>query len=47
MYEDCVKKFWGMCTKKELKRWVWDLSKPEVRKQLIDMGFIAKVRAKP
>lgn len=46
-YEECTKKFLGICTKYELKRWAWDLSKPEVRKQLIDMGFVAKVRAKP
>ncbi len=46
-YEVCIKKFIGICTKKEMKREYYDLTNPEVRKTLIDAGFIAVVRDKP
>jgi hypothetical protein len=45
-YKVCVKKFLGICTKHEMKRDVYDLSNPEVRRQLIDMSFACKVREK-
>lgn len=40
-HERCVKKFLGICTKKEWQVDVYDLTDPTVRKQLIDMGFTA------
>lgn len=40
-YEICVKKFLGICTKKAWHVDVYDLTDPEVRKQLIDVGFTA------
>lgn len=45
-YEDCVRKFVGICTKREMKKLVLDLTKREVRKELIDKGFVVKVREK-
>jgi hypothetical protein len=42
-YQVCSKSFLGICTKKERKKDLYDLTKPEVRKQLIDMGFLARV----
>jgi hypothetical protein len=30
-----------------MKKDIYDLTKPDVRKQLIDIGFVAKVREKP
>jgi hypothetical protein len=42
-YEVCAKKFLGICVKKEIKRDLYDLNDPAVRKQLIDMGFVAYV----
>lgn len=43
-YEVCNKKLIGICVS---KKWVidyYDLTKKEVRKELIDMGFVFKVR---
>lgn len=45
-YEICVKKFLGICTKKQMKKEFYDLNDPVIRKQLIDMGFVARVREK-
>lgn len=45
-YEICVKKFLGICTRREMKKEVYDLTNPETRKQLISMGFVARVREK-
>jgi hypothetical protein len=45
-YEVCRKTFLGACVKKE---WVvdkYDLTDPKVRAQLVDMGFVARVREK-
>lgn len=42
-YEVCVSHFiW--CTKKEMRRDTYDLTKKETRDQLRAMGFIARVR---
>jgi len=46
-YEECVKRFLGFCTKKEMKRWAWDLRDEATRNKLIDAGFVLKVREKP
>lgn len=46
-YEVCVKKILGICTKSEMKKEVYDLRDAEVRKQLVAMGFVARVREKP
>lgn len=46
-YERCLKKFLGICTKKGMQVDKYDLTRPDVRKQLIDMGFVAKVREVP
>lgn len=40
----CTKHFLGSCTKWEMKRENYDLRDPLMRKQLNDMGFVAKVR---
>jgi len=45
-YEVCIKKFLGICTKKEIKKDLYDLNDLAIRKQLIDMGFVARVREK-
>lgn len=44
--EECVRKALGICWKYETKKYSYDLTNKEVRKQLIDMGFVAKVRAR-
>lgn len=45
-YEVCVSHFiW--CTKYEMKKETYDLRDEKVRKQLIDMGFVLRVREKP
>jgi hypothetical protein len=41
-----VKKFLGICTKHEMKIEYYDLTDEAVKKQLIDMGFVLKVREK-
>lgn len=46
-YWVCVKKFLWNCTKTEMKVEKFDLADPVIRKQLIDMGFVARVREKP
>jgi hypothetical protein len=48
-YEICIKKGWfGIgCAKTEMKKEYFDLTKPEIRKQLIDMGFKARIPEKP
>lgn len=46
-WEECVKHFLWICTKQEMKKEFYDLRDAVVRKQLIDMGFILKVREKP
>lgn len=46
-YKVCVSKFLGICTKKEMKVDKYDLTDPEMRKKLLDMGFVLKVRDKP
>lgn len=43
-YKVCVKKLIGFCTKHEMHIDVYDLRDPVVRKQLIDMGFVARVK---
>jgi len=45
-YEVCLKKFLGICRQKEMRVDSYDLTDLAVRKQLIDMGFVAKVREK-
>lgn len=43
----CVKNgLFGGCRKWEMKKELYDLSDPGMRKQLIDMGFVAKVKDK-
>ena len=44
-WEECVRKFIGICTKHEMKKEFYDLNDVEVRKKLINMGFVAKVRS--
>lgn len=46
-YDVCVKKFFGICTGTAPQKDVYDLTKPEVREMLINMGFVGKVREKP
>lgn len=46
-YEECTSEFLGICFASELHHDLYDLSKPEVRKQLRDMGFVMQVREKP
>jgi hypothetical protein len=46
-YEECTRKLLGLCTKKEMRKDLYDLRDEKVRKQLLDMGFVAKVREKP
>lgn len=45
-YQECKKKFLGMCTKWEQKVDTYDLTDPVVRNRFADMGFVAKVREK-
>lgn len=45
-WEECVKKFLGVCTKKEMKVEYYDLADPQMKQKLIDMGFVAKVKEK-
>lgn len=45
-YWSCVKKI-VFCVKQELKTEQYDLTNPQVRNQLADMGFVAIVRDKP
>jgi hypothetical protein len=44
-WEECTAHFiW--CTKKEMQKEYYDLTKKDVREKLINMGFVAKVREK-
>lgn len=46
-WRECVKKnLFGRCTKLERRTEFYDLSVPEIREKLINMGFIGKVREK-
>lgn len=45
-WEECTKTLLGICTRREMRKDLYDLTKPEVRDQLINMGFVAKVREK-
>lgn len=45
-YEECVSSFIGICFETEMKIEKYDLTDQKVRSQLIDMGFVAKVRDK-
>lgn len=46
-YEVCVKEgLFGNCRQKEMRIEYYDLTVPEVRDKLINMGFVAKVREK-
>lgn len=45
-WRHCEKWFFGSCRKWEIKQELYDLSDPGMRKQLIDMGFVVKVREK-
>ena len=45
-YEVCAAHFLGICTKHEMKKEIYDLRDPEMRKKLIDMGFVARVKEK-
>lgn len=46
-YEQCITTFWGICTKHGIHIDYYDLTDLMMRKQLIDMGFVAKVKEKP
>lgn len=46
-YEVCHKRLLGICTKWVMQRDTYDLTNPEVRSQLIHMGFVATVRNPP
>lgn len=40
---DCVKKtIFGACKEYQLKKFEYDMTKAEVRKELIDMGFVCR-----
>jgi hypothetical protein len=43
-YDICVSDFLGICTKHERRKETFDLRDEKVRRQLLDMGFVAKVR---
>lgn len=45
-YEICLKEILGFCRKREMKIDYYDLADPITKKQLIDMGFILKMRDK-
>jgi hypothetical protein len=44
-YEVCVKKFLGICRKKEMKKDFYDLNDLAMRTKLINMGFVLRVRS--
>jgi hypothetical protein len=49
-YEDkekCIKKVLFVCVRHPMKTDKYDLTDPALRKQLLDMGFVARVREKP
>lgn len=43
----CTKKILFICIDSEMQKNIYDLTDPVIRKQLIDMGFVAIVRKKP
>lgn len=43
-YRVCAKKILGVCVKHKMKKEIYDLRDEAVRKQLIDMGFVARRR---
>jgi hypothetical protein len=45
-YPVCTHRFLGVCTHHEMHKEIYDLRDEKVRKQLIDMGFVVKVREK-
>lgn len=47
-YQDrvCVKRILGVCSKREIKKEIYDLNDPSVRKMLIQTGFVVRVREK-
>jgi hypothetical protein len=45
-YFKCSKSFMGLCVNAQRVDDIYDLSKTDVREQLIDMGFVCKVREK-
>lgn len=46
-YEVCDQRILGICVKHKMVKDIYDLSNLEIRKKLIDMGFVLKVREKP
>ena len=46
-YERCDKTFLGICTHSIIVKDKYDLTDPVVRKQFVDMGFVAQKRASP
>lgn len=46
-YLVCTKEVLGMCFTYEMRKDSYDLRDDATRKQLVDMGFIMKVRDKP
>ena len=46
-YAECVMRVLGLCTKTEMKLETWDLTDQRVRDQLIDSGFVMRVRVQP
>lgn len=46
-YQVCIKQILFVCTQTQMKKETYDLRDEAVRKQLIAMGFVAKVREKP
>ena len=45
-WEECDTKFIGICTKYKMVKETYDLNDIEVRKKLINMGFVLRVRDK-
>lgn len=46
-YEVCTRRLVGICTRREMKKELYDLTDKTMRQKLIDMGFVGKVRGKP
>lgn len=40
---ECTRKFLGICTEKQQRKELYDLTKKDVREKLIAMGFVARV----
>lgn len=45
-YSVCSKKFFVICTEHKMVKETYDLTDKKIRQQLIDMGFVARVRDK-